>query len=352
VSSFLTTGGLRLSGQPSFSRINSQYLYNLTGTSFQMYDFTNRSTPPTPTTVYDFKNAICLGTSFVSTWTTDGGVAGSDTVFAAGFSNSGGQGGAGALYVAVYKTAGNHCYQLNTQTGVVTNDGTVLGTVPNWTTIAGAGGFAVHNIKINKAGDWLVIVSTDSSCPTCKGPYFWQPGTLTVTQVGNASDGGHWTTGYAKFVNAGGIPSPGQFTVRPFATPATTTALIPAQNFPGGLKAVYDLHQGWNNVDVNDTYPFCYSTFTTNVPVPNVAWENEIDCASPVNGTVYRFAHTFSTAKSHRFNDTQSIGSISQDGRFYMWSSDWMGTLGSESGDSTCTVGTDCRGDVFVVELK
>ena len=32
--------------------------------------------------------------------------------------------------------------------------------------------------------------------------------------------------------------------------------------------------------------------------------------------------------------------------------SDWMGNLGSESGAATCTIGTDCRGDVFVVELK
>ena len=128
--------------------------------------------------------------------------------------------------------------------------------------------------------------------------------------------------------------------------------MIPVPSIPSGLVPVYDLHIGWNNVDANDTYPFCYSQYTVNNPVPNVAWYKEIMCASPVDGTVWRFAHTFDTNKSHRFNDLDAIGTVSQDGRFFMWSSDWMGTLGSESGGSTCTVGVNCRGDVFVVELK
>jgi hypothetical protein len=29
-----------------------------------------------------------------------------------------------------------------------------------------------------------------------------------------------------------------------------------------------------------------------------------------------------------------------------------MGTLGSQSGASSCTIGQDCRGDVFVVQLN
>jgi hypothetical protein len=351
-SSFPTTGGLRFSGEPAFSRVNSQYLYYVTGTSYKKYDFTDRNTAPTPSTVIDFATSPnCLGANFTSTWSAIAGVGGADTTFAAGFSNSGGQGGPGALYVVAY-TVGSGCRMLNTSNGVITGDYGPTGKVANWTAMTGPSGFTLHNVKISKGGDFLVIVSTDASCPTCMGPYFWQIGTLSVTQVGAASNGGHWTEGYGKWINAGGMPSPGQFTTRTFSAPATTTPIIPAQNFPPGLITVFDVHQGWNNVDVNDTYPFCYTTFTTNNPVPNVAWENEVDCTSPVNGTVYRFAHTFSTNKSHRFNDTQAIGSISQDGRFYMWSSDWMGTVGSESGASTCKVGTDCRGDVFVVELQ
>jgi hypothetical protein len=83
-----------------------------------------------------------------------------------------------------------------------------------------------------------------------------------------------------------------------------------------------------------------------------VTWYNEIIGISPVNGTVWRFAHTYVTAASQRFSTKYAIGSISQDGRFFAFSSDWMGTLGSESGSSSCTVGTDCRGDVFVVALQ
>ena len=79
---------------------------------------------------------------------------------------------------------------------------------------------------------------------------------------------------------------------------------------------------------------------------------SEILAVSPGSGTVTRLAHTFGTGQSQRFTTKYAIGSVSQDGKFFLLSSDWMGTLGSESGAPTCTIGTDCRGDVFVVELK
>ena len=83
-----------------------------------------------------------------------------------------------------------------------------------------------------------------------------------------------------------------------------------------------------------------------------VPWYNEILGISPLDGTVWRFAHTYITTTSHRFSAKYAIGAVSQDGRFFAFSSDWMGTLGSESGSAGCTVSKDCRGDVFVVELK
>ena len=73
---------------------------------------------------------------------------------------------------------------------------------------------------------------------------------------------------------------------------------------------------------------------------------------SPVTGQTWRFAHTFDSSSSAFFSVANAIGSISQDGRFFAWASDWMGTLGSTSGASACTLNSNCRGDVFVVELK
>ncbi len=160
--------------------------------------------------------------------------------------------------------------------------------------------------------------------------------------------GGHFTEGYDSWINASG--QFGNYLTRLYSTPTTTTPVIPT--IPSGLVPVYDVHMGWNNVDPGDTNPFCGTSYTTTNPVPNVAWYNEVMCTSPVSGTTWRFAHTFTSVRSHRFNSAYAIGAISQDGRFFAWSSDWMGTLGSESGASTCTIGTNCRGDVFVVELQ
>ena len=346
--SFPTTGGLRFpASSPSFSRVNSQYLSYVTGTSYKKYDFTDRSTPPMPSTVIDFKTgANCLGSSFTSTWSTPGGVGGADAAFAAGFSNSGGQGGSGALYVVAY-TVGSGCRMLNTSNGRVTGDYGPTGTVSNWTAITGPSGFKLHNVKISKGGDFLVIVSTDSSCPTCKGPYFWEIGTMNVTQVGSTSAGGHWTEGYRHFINNNNSPI-GQYRTRTFTSPGSTTSVIP--NMPGGLAAPFDSHQGWNNVDANDTYPFFTTSWAVVQPSHPPGTTSPPRSFKALKTSPEIFAHTFSTAKSHRFNDQQIIGAVSQDGRFYMWSSDWMGTLGSETGGTTCTVGTNCRGDVFVVE--
>jgi hypothetical protein len=150
---------------------------------------------------------------------------------------------------------------------------------------------------------------------------------------------------------------------RLFTAPGSPTSIIPnPSGFPtctgGGVcpSAPFDFHAGWSNVDANDTYPF-FLTSVLNVTPFLSAWYREVLAVSPITGTVYRFAHTFNTGQSLRFSTQQAIGAISQDGRFYLWSSDWMGTLGSESGTSTCTLGgtkdgTGCRGDVFVVEAR
>jgi hypothetical protein len=122
--------------------------------------------------------------------------------------------------------------------------------------------------------------------------------------------------------------------------------------FPPDITAPLDQHQSWNNVDPADSLPFFSSTWSTTSPYP-APWYNEvIAVAADGSGKTWRFAHTFITAKSQRFSTEYAIGTISQDGRFFILSSDWLGMLGSESGSPTCTIGKNCRGDVFVVELK
>jgi hypothetical protein len=342
-SSYPATGGLRLSDAGTWSRVDPNVLYSYTGTSMVKYDFTVRTTPPTAQSIFDFTSgAHCLPHGFVVTWQSRGGVSMGDAVFGLAYSNSGGQGT--GIYALAYRP-GSGCSLLNTQTGRVTGDWGVSGTltIPDrWT---------IHNAKLSKDGNWLIIAPQTCTSTTCsKGPYFWQIGTTTVNSCGDGGHcSGHWTEGYNHWVNDNNSPI-GNQVMRLMSQPAGVATLIGL--LPPGLAAPLDQHQSWNNADPADSVPFLSASYSPTTPFP-APWYNEIIAvASNGSGKVWRFAHSFISAQSQTFCTKYAIGSVSQDGRFFLFSSDWMGTLGSESGTKGCTIGKDCRGDAFVVELK
>lgn len=343
VSSFPATNGLQLPYGGVWSRVNPSVLYTHSGTSVSKYDFTDQTHPPSPQPVYDFTSSRnCLPAGFKETWKTTGGVSDDDSVIGMGYSNRGGQGT--GVYVVAYK-AGSGCSVLNTQTGQVAGDWGARGTInieDRWT---------IHNVKMSKDGNWMVIMAQICTSFTCmKSPYFWQIGTTNVSSCGDGKKcGGHWTEGYTHWVNNDNSPLSNQV-IRSMAESKITSLLT--YRFPSRMTGPLDQHQSWNNVDPADTLPFFSTTWSTVSPFP-APWYNEIIAvAVDGSGKTWRFAHSFNTARSHRFSTFYAIGTVSQDGRFFVFSSDWMGALGSESGAKTCSVGTDCRGDVFVVELR
>jgi putative Ig domain-containing protein len=341
VSSFPTTNGLMLHDSGNWSRINPNVFYTSSGTAISKYNFTDRTNPPSPQPVYDFTSGRnCLPAGFTETWNTRGGVSGDDTVFGMAYSNGGGQGS--GVYAVAYKV-GSGCSILNTSTGQVGGDWGATGTIniaDRWT---------IHNAKLSKDGNWLIIVSDTCTSAKCTvGPYFWQVGT---TNVGSCGQGphctGHWTEGYSHFINNNQI---GNQESRPLSDATAVSELTPM--LPTTLQGTLDEHASWNNADSADSLPIIVSFWSPSSPFP-AAWYNEITgVAADGSGKVWRFAHSFITGKSQVFNAFYGIGSVSQDGRFFLLSSDWMGTLGSESGTSSCTIGEDCRGDVFAVELN
>jgi len=251
---------------------------------------------------------------------------------------------------------GSGCAMLNTQTGVVTSDFSTGGTlsIPDR--------FTMHDAFSTAGTTWAFVGFTtclSTSCPTKSGtlPYFWQIGTTTVTGC-NSGGGcsGHYTeaAGYNHFINNGTNPWQDAFNLRSFSSPnggaGSCFFSCGGSATPAGLAPPWDNHPSWNNVDPADSNPVVTSSFSATTPFPSALY-NEI-FALKQNGTVARFAHSFITRNNQRFITSQGIGQVSQDGRFFMFASDWEGTLGSESGSSSCTIGTDCRGDVFVVELK
>lgn len=342
-SSYPSSNGLKLAGSGTWSRVSANLLYLDVGTTVTSYDFTDRTNPPTPQLVYDFTSSpSCLPPGFSVTWKTKGGVSAGDTVFAMAYSNHGNQGS--AIYAVAYKV-GSGCAMLNTQTGQITGDFGTSGPAninDRWT---------IHNAKLSKDGNWLIIAATNCLSSSCsKGPYFWQIGTTNVTSCGDSGlCSGHWTEGYTHWVNNNNTPL-GNQVIRSFVDPDPQSI---THSFPTGIKAPFDQHQSWNNVDPADSVPFIASTWSPlgkDFPAP---WYNEIiGVASDGSGKVWRFAHSYISSRSGVFSTRYAIGSVSQDGRFFLFSSDWMGTLGSEEGDQTCRLASNCRGDVFVLQLN
>jgi len=343
VSSYPASGGLRLPGGVAWSRVNPNLLYSFSGTAVESYDFTDRTNAPSPQAVFDFTSlAHCLPAGFQMTWSAKAGVSAGDTVFGMAFSSTGGQGT--GTYAVAYKV-GSGCSMLNTQTGKVTGDWGVDGTISipdRWT---------IHSAKMSEDGNWMIVSSTNCTSSSCAiGPYFWQLGTSNVTacQAGEAC-GGHPTEGYSHWINNNNSPI-GNEDIRSLSDISAFRSLTSI--LPPDLAAPLDQHPSWNNADPADSVPFLTTTWSPSrfFPAP---WYNEIlGVATDGSGKVWRFAHSFITSKSQIFSTLYGIGSVSQDGRYFLLSSDWMGTLGSQSGATTCTIGQDCRGDVFVVELK
>jgi hypothetical protein len=121
-----------------------------------------------------------------------------------------------------------------------------------------------------------------------------------------------------------------------------------------------DTHFSNNASDPNDTYPY-WVTNVQNVRTNfggagcNTTGNLYAGCTfpGPLYGEIFgitqhggyiRAAHSYNSGASPYFNCANTIGSVSQTGKFFAWTSDWLTTLGRDSsGHYRC--------DVFVVKL-
>jgi len=104
-------------------------------------------------------------------------------------------------------------------------------------------------------------------------------------------------------------------------------------------------------------YPVFTSTYSPETPSGTItySYSNEIIGWQQTGGPVMRFGHTFNSSlapSSCCFPAEYAIGAVSSTGRFYLFTTDGEGTLGSTSGGTSCsiTAGT-CRSDVFLLNL-
>ena len=327
-------------GEPQFSYSQASILYGIARgrPMFQQYDIsTNRTTD-----VHDVSKCVKLKSSDVghaiSTSDDDQQMAmvvgpEQDTDY----------------LVYVYDRA-KGCRWYNAQTGEIGGQWGARGT------ISIPDRYLIHDARINKSGRFIEISRSGASVAGVTPPqnpapsFIWNLDTTDVAPCGPKGCKGHHALGYSHLLNPSEQEHPMDLWIRPLNQLDATSPLI--KSLPT-IQGWYDLHISWNNVNADDSNPACLSTYRRDNPnAPGAApkvlgpWENEIVCVETdrKESKVWRFAHTYSTAQNGFWSSPR--GNVSQDGRFYMFTSDWEDQLGQSPGTLRY------RTDVFIVELK
>jgi hypothetical protein len=237
-------------------------------------------------------------------------------------------------------------------------------------------GYDIHNVRISRDGKVVKVMPQNG-----RTMYLWRPGTTSISACSihgqsQATDvasfcGGHTVLGYTHLINADGPGSNTSLLMRPTDDLNRVTQLLPSEIT---VPSTMDVHLSWNNADPGDSTPVCgaysrssfrlqgdgtRSSATNPVLAVRQAWDREIVCvATSGTPTVWRFAHHHSTgacnagAKDGSCFMAIAIGNISQDGKFFLFSSDWDWSLGSDPHNPGCPTSGKCRVDAFIVELK
>jgi hypothetical protein len=236
-------------------------------------------------------------------------------------------------FIVVYdKNLG--CRWYNTQTGQVGGQWGPIG-------YANASGFLIDHARLSGNGRYVQIVSYGF------GSYFWDLETLNVTpcQVHTSLDcSGYGALGRSSYVNAAGTIDEMNIVKRPVDDLAAMTPLVWPLLEPYAWEQ--EKHFSWVNGSSDDNRPICSSVYAYGWYTITRAWDDEIVCIETdgLASTVWRFAHHRAYPQNEVFN-TQPLGNVSPDGRFFLFTSTWDYQLGTEPDGTT-------RSDVWIVKLK
>jgi hypothetical protein len=244
-------------------------------------------------------------------------------------------------YVVMVYDREKGCRWYNTETGEIGGQWGPKGTTPLGER------YSLHGAQISKSGKFVIIMR-GAGPPGPRKWRIWDLETLNVV-VCPVECSGHQAVGYSHILNPGGN-HPLAIVSRTLDHLDSMTPLVSDLHAPPGYW--YDSHLAWTNVNADDSNPACLSTYRPSNPSTpgtplDVAgpWENEIVCFETDGkaSKLWRFAHTYSTAKNGFWSTPR--GNISPDGRFFMFTSDWQDQLGKMANDKY-------RTDVFIVELR
>jgi len=315
---------------PSFSFVDSDLIYGtvepdvLTITSYRFS--TGISTPVIDTRTCGTQPALGTGASVVSDDDVSLSLDDSRISISEGGADFGNH-----MFVIVYdKNLG--CRWYNTQTGQIGGQWGATGTATVTTP------YFIRHAYLSRSGNYAFI-RVDWF-----GWYAWNLSTLTVTPCavkGNPDEcGGYSAMGYNSLVNGPAILGDSQTVKRPLNNISQISQLVTPVLFNWDEQR----HFTWSNVDALDSAPVCGSTYGYSGEIDE-PFAQEIFCMETdgLASTVWRFAHNRSTY-APPFFQTQPLGSVSRDGGFFLFTSDWDSQLG---------LGPDGtpRSDAFIVKL-
>ena len=197
LASSIVTPNLSFSGAAVWSHTQNNHVFSLNGTALSDNTVNLGAGSMSTSTLFDYNQSTCLtnsingytGGSFPQNeWNGDLTSSLDDSTFAMAFSLLPTQGS--GYYQAVWTVGQAGCDLYNTLTGVVTHNGTLLGTIPD-TQWGGAFGGKADRFKIH---DGLTSSSTYVSVGATQsnfvygtynvGDYIWQKGTTNVVHCG------------------------------------------------------------------------------------------------------------------------------------------------------------------------
>ena len=364
------TNQVRFSGSGSFSRSTRNIVYAVPGKSTSitgvngngsaLYKLTlsgTASITATGTKVFDF--ATCQGMPNPydighGIWNSVLTVSSGDKRFAQAFSNQSGGQNTGTD-ITVYDAPSGQCYRYDTAHAKLC---TSTGCVP----MSLSDEFTIHEVYMSLDGNYLRIVFNKCNKGACtegtnSNPYFWEIGTTNVTRCYSSTSAanctGHMIEGHSHIYNSTTWPETGK---RALSDPLSYSFV----NTTPDLSPSTDTHYSNNAADSSDTAPF-WVTNVQNVHTSfggagcNKTGNVYEGCTfpGPLYGEIFgitqsggyiRAAHTYNSGSSSGFNCANTIGAISQTGKFFAWTSDWLTTLGKDDK-------SQYRCDVFVVNL-
>jgi hypothetical protein len=259
-------------------------------------------------------------------------VSGDDQTFFVNASSTTGSESSGNVYVIAWnRTTG--CSYWNTGTAHVFNAGVDQGTI----TAGSAVTFTIHNVRGAKGGAWVKVqqgVCTGTCIPSIQN-YFWNVGTTTVNYANASNSCGHSAIGYSSWVNkCDGMNPPngnvnGMF-INTMLAPNTNVSLPSLTIGYPSPEQQNESHLAWANDNPTDTAPFFVAPYAPANGTTTYAWDNEflIQPTTPVGSALtYRAFHSYSSLELAYLTE-----SVSQDGKYLLWSPDFLGQLGCIDG--------------------